>query len=1112
MAITSSASSRTSSPLPFPRPFRFSTYHNDRVRPPPTTALSVDDPHRSPTSSLRSLSAEASIESQPVCEYSPQFCAPLVLPAWRRVSRARDLLPSPIHGQPAVSQSLLNARGLVRSVHEELLMSSPEHQLLIGSLRASSSDCTLYSNVLFAFVHLPLPFGLALLGCHDYLHPIAVTSSDRLGGTTFYIHPTNRFLPVTDPFNSHSSASSSMAAYDTSPPAAPPPPALPKRARNSILFASGFHFHRPRGRGKQKSPPPAPTPFMFSEVIEIGPPARSEEDEERERLRDAAAQSIGLDPVLLEEHAARPPDDDSSDDGVHTRSATPMPALPPFPSTHAALLPYALLSARLPKHYPPSSLLIFALARQWKMRVLVLTSVGRTTGLGSGLAADSVVFMADQDVGGRRGVVKVGGPDSAEMTLQIVDAEEAQSWIAAIKQAVLTQRSIRAGLGIMAHSFSGAEPRGDLDVMLSMRAQGMLSSPTASSFSPDFANSTSSSPPQRSSSGTRSPSTAVSALRGLFTGSATRPRSPSMASTLGDPHDDDDPQQEESFGRAGNSLLSMLRSSSVTNDRPMSPVSPTLALTPVSTSTTPSTPRMPDASPFAQAQLDRKILQDQDQGLEEARPIVLAGSGYGLLPAVMGQDDSHIFRRVGSPSLQPPPRKRAWTSSGTPPPRTRPDGVPPTYTHANGSTADSFGIRPAGTSAFLTAPPSPPQLSPGSTHSHPEGRTRTSVSSASSGDHRVSSDYGSKRWSRQGILPNRLTPPSGPPPAPPLSQSPPSFRSSIQRHPYAADNSPSRSPSLHSGPQNHGTFSSKRTSGSSMHSFSTVSTSQHSPNGGTVSLFGTHRPLSSHRLSAPPPQRPAPSTALPPTPHEDTSAPPPAYVPPPVSPSKTSFRESLVLRTHRLSLAPPSLPPTGKLPPRPDEPATRASHHRSSSSSHIPLSPIPASPLVPPYPPPRGPLPLPPPQQQQPTSRAASIRQRLRMLSSPAAPPTPPSPAPSTINPYSLPSTPIGEPITTLQNDPTFLLSASPTPPPPMAPTPLAQSYSADAPEYEYLGITSLSPPPRRRSRRASKAEEELKPRPSTADDADTSAGLQRHVSVSLSPQPSAVSLVDVCI
>ena len=101
---------------------------------------------------------------------------------------------------------------------------------------------------------------------------------------------------------------------------------------------------------------------------------------------------------------------------------------------------------------------------------------------------------------------------------------------------------------------------------------------------------------------------------------------------------------------------------------------------------------------------------------------------------------------------------------------------------------------------------------------------------------RTSFDFGAKRWSRQGVLLKRLTPPSGSPPATlpsgptPLPPSSPNRGSSFkqQRHPYAAESppSPSRSPSQRSTHSPHSIMTSfqnvsKRASGSSVRSDST---------------------------------------------------------------------------------------------------------------------------------------------------------------------------------------------------------------------------------------------------------------------------------------------------
>ena len=56
------------------------------------------------------------------------------------------------------------------------------------------------------------------------------------------------------------------------------------------------------------------------------------------------------------------------------------------------------------------------------------------------IGADSVVFVSEDEIGGRRGVVIVGGVGGSEMTLSMADQAEAHDWITAIKQAVLSER------------------------------------------------------------------------------------------------------------------------------------------------------------------------------------------------------------------------------------------------------------------------------------------------------------------------------------------------------------------------------------------------------------------------------------------------------------------------------------------------------------------------------------------------------------------------------------------------------------------------------------------------------------------------------------------------
>ena len=263
------------------------------------------------------------------------------------------------------------------------------------------------------------------------------------------------------------------------------PSSLPSRHRMSLLSVASdaFGFRKKIGcvsRKKTNFHSLSHTSHIVPEVIEInacnnttvtstiaGTTAhRDYEHEERERLRDVAAQSIGLDPELLHDLGKS-----ESRSSLDSPPSPPKPArLPPFPATLVALRPFTELSSTLPKFTPPSSLLVYALAKQWKPRIIVLTSHSPShkthVHLFKGSTKDereierlevtenSVIFVPEEDVGGRRNVVKFAGKDvSAKRNgpsgeenlctmwlLQITDPAESQRWIAAIKNAVLTQR------------------------------------------------------------------------------------------------------------------------------------------------------------------------------------------------------------------------------------------------------------------------------------------------------------------------------------------------------------------------------------------------------------------------------------------------------------------------------------------------------------------------------------------------------------------------------------------------------------------------------------------------------------------------------------------------
>ena len=298
------------------------------------------------------------------------------------------------------------------------------------------------------------------------------------------------------------------------------PSPLPKK-RGSLLVAAsdvlGFRFGR-----RRKSVRQPPMPIMLPDVIEITAPRHDDEVEERERLRDAAAQSIGLDPILMstevgvkgaeEEREASINDHHDQEDLGGARTFDNIPTdgrypdssmsetmkiqtitgslrksslqaykpsrsanIPDFPSTISTLADVIQGSSGLAKYYPPTSLRFFTLSRSWKSRFLVLSSspssgssqgptssylhLFRSSGVEEKelerleINEESVVFVAEEDVGGRKNVVKVGGvdvsiPKEPNYTeggrtmwfLQILDPPEAQKWITLIKSIILGQR------------------------------------------------------------------------------------------------------------------------------------------------------------------------------------------------------------------------------------------------------------------------------------------------------------------------------------------------------------------------------------------------------------------------------------------------------------------------------------------------------------------------------------------------------------------------------------------------------------------------------------------------------------------------------------------------
>ena len=172
----------------------------------------------------------------------------------------------------------------------------------------------------------------------------------------------------------------------------------------------------------------------------------------------------------------------------HIPDAIAQPYPPDFPCLRSALDLYVKKSSTLFKHFPPYPLFKITFSSQWRSRQIVMTcpqTSGFSTPNGQRpmtpcnqqpfvchlhlfkssaaeerelerleINEDSVVCVAEEEIAGRKAVVKVGGVDVGGKKkdwnveengrtmwfLSIVDANESQDWIALLKSAVLEQR------------------------------------------------------------------------------------------------------------------------------------------------------------------------------------------------------------------------------------------------------------------------------------------------------------------------------------------------------------------------------------------------------------------------------------------------------------------------------------------------------------------------------------------------------------------------------------------------------------------------------------------------------------------------------------------------
>lgn len=650
------------------------------------------------------------------------------------------------------------------------------------------------------------------------------------------------------------------------------------------------------------------------------------------------------------------------------------------------------------------------------------------------------------------------------------------------------------------------EPRGDMDVMLSMRAQNLssgvprvdqrISQPKDTRPSFTTSNDTeignnrlktsSPSPTVRSlSSDGRPTSTAVSTLKGLF--ASGRPRSPSRASSA--LSKDRDPEDAVSFTSRGNALLGLLRSNGVTADAEVNSDLPSLELQtghPID-----QVHSFPISSTLSTVQvtLDQPIVKDLDSvewmNTDETPTPIKAKT-----PVLL----------ISQQSLPPPPRnRRPWTSSGVPGSIidnrgfVMRSGRSSFQGHSSASGARTSHEGESNSSKGRHSPDSSFVAAGGAdTHEYRGKRASVSstVSSLASGFHDrepSGSSVSPKRRSRMGVLPQMLTPPSGPPPSVPVSGSP---NGSII-HPYAAEQSLIQNLS-NLGPssgnnEDDSTYQSKRFSASSALSTSSNGTAQSRVN---KILASRHLPAPnaalSKRASMPPP-RPAPTFAIPPTPSHIASFSDISTIS-----KRNSFRESIYQRSSRV------LPTSGAVTRRSQD----SDRPRPSTSTGIGLNATSGAtrPFGPRAPPPTGPLPPTPsngPSNPTVVPRT-SIKRRLRLKSAPTPSPNrSPSLATSEI-PKAITSIPnvsdehsslllLGEPITTRQNDVDFIdypdsttpkvppediefMQLTPTPPIPISTissnfqSEINAIYPAGS-SPDTIELKSLTPPPRRGAR-----------------------------------------------
>ncbi len=352
-------------------------------------------------------------------------------------------------------------------------------------------------------------------------------------------------------------------------------------------------------------------------------------------------------------------------------------------------------------------------------------------------------------------------------------------------------------------------------------------------------------------------------------------------------------RDDESFAKRGSNLLSMLRAGTPDTQS---------VHTVQSARTLPApTAPLPFAGPIAlERRIERRTIQDP------ARPLgawVSAIAEQSSSTAGKERDRSSKGLSLSAMSLQPPPRKR-WAASGasdagTTTPTGRPESARRVSFSAErehnggGGEADSLAGFQFGTPEQRPRAPSLQSVSTLASGEPPLSSSSTTRSSRASAETLVAPGPASHTYT--------------------AALGPASCRAAPLRHAP----SPRADRQEVAGRVSYLVFPhfSKRASGGSVNSFNTMYS--HTPSVGSSPRAA---PVP-HRTSIQmPPPRPAPTSALPPAPMA-TPAEAPAEPPEEASgAAKASLRTAVAHRTFRLSMGAPKPPPSGTLPPRPDEP------------------------------------------------------------------------------------------------------------------------------------------------------------------------------------------------